>query len=195
MDPVIVTPPASEPVNLSEAKAQLNVTSSSQDTQITRLITVARRQVERYLKRALITQTWKVYYNCFHHCMEIPYPPLQSVTHVKYFDDKGILQTLSESDFYWVDKESEPARIVRKYDAIFPELLVGRPNAVEIQYVAGYGNADAVPEDIRHAILMLVTDYFDNRGELVVGDRVSAVRIPNFIQGLLHDYRMYDFAH
>lgn len=192
MVPEIVTPPASEPVTLSEAKAQLNVTSSSQDTQITRLITVARRQVERYLKRALITQTWKVYYNCFHHCMEIPYPPLQSVTHVKYFDDAGVQQTLTESDFYWVNSEHEPAQIVRKYDAVFPEILAGRPNAVEIQYVAGYGDADDVPEEIRHAILMLVTDYYDNRGEVVVGS--IAQRIPGFIKDLVHDYRMYSFA-
>nr|PZN48754.1 MAG: hypothetical protein DIU61_18155 [Bacteroidota bacterium] len=192
MDPVIVTPPASEPVTLSEAKAQLSVTSSAHDTRITSLITTARRQVERYLKRALITQTWKVYYNCFHAVMELPYPPLQSVTHVKYYDDSGTLQTLS-SDLYWEDLASEPGKIVRKYDAVYPELLAGRPNAVEIQYVAGYGDADDVPEEIRHAILMLVTDYFDNRGEVVVGS--MAQRIPGFIKDLVHDYRMYDFAH
>lgn len=191
MDPVIVTPPASEPVTLSEAKAQLSVTSSAHDTRITSLITMARRQVERYLKRALITQTWKVYYNCFHAVMELPYPPLQSVTHVKYYDDSGTLQTLS-SDLYWEDLASEPGKIVRKYDAVYPELLAGRPNAVEIQYVAGYGDADDVPEEIRHAILMLVTDYFDNRGEVVVGS--MAQRIPGFIKDLVHDYRMYSFA-
>jgi uncharacterized phiE125 gp8 family phage protein len=192
MVPEIVTPPASEPVTLSEAKAQLSVTSSAHDTRITSLITTARRQVERYLKRALITQTWKVYYNCFHAVMELPYPPLQSVTHVKYYDDSGTLQTLS-SDLYWEDLASEPGKIVRKYDAVYPELLAGRPNAVEIQYVAGYGDAEDVPEDIRHAILMLVTDYFDNRGEVVVGS--IAQRIPGFIKDLVHDYRMYDFAH
>lgn len=191
MVPEIVTPPASEPVTLSEAKAQLSVTSSAHDTRITSLITTARRQVERYLKRALITQTWKVYYNCFHAVMELPYPPLQSVTHVKYYDDSGTLQTLS-SDLYWEDLASEPGKIVRKYDAVYPELLAGRPNAVEIQYVAGYGDADDVPEEIRHAILMLVTDYFDNRGEVVVGS--MAQRIPGFIKDLVHDYRMYSFA-
>lgn len=191
MVPEIVTPPASEPVTLSEAKAQLSVTSSAHDTRITSLITMARRQVERYLKRALITQTWKVYYNCFHAVMELPYPPLQSVTHVKYYDDSGTLQTLS-SDLYWEDLASEPGKIVRKYDAVYPELLAGRPNAVEIQYVAGYGDADDVPEEIRHAILMLVTDYFDNRGEVVVGS--MAQRIPGFIKDLVHDYRMYSFA-
>src|SRR5690606_41843642 len=100
MVPEIVTPPASEPVTLSEAKAQLSVTSSAHDTRITSLITTARRQVERYLKRALITQTWKVYYNCFHAVMELPYPPLQSVTQVKYYDDSGTLLSLS-SDLYW----------------------------------------------------------------------------------------------
>ena len=191
MVPEIVTPPASEPVTLSEAKAQLSVTSSAHDTRITSLITVVRRQVERYLKRALITQTWKVYYNCFHAVMELPYAPIQSVTHVKYYDDSGTLQTLS-SDLYWEDLASEPGKIVRKYDAVYPELLAGRPNAVEIQYVAGYGDAEDVPEDIRLAILMLVTDYFDNRGEVVVGS--IAQRIPGFIKDLVHDYRMYSFA-
>jgi uncharacterized phiE125 gp8 family phage protein len=193
MTPELVTAPSVEPVSLSEAKAQLNVTSSSQDTYINTLIKTARRQVERYLKRALITQTWKVHYHCFHSVMELPYPPITSVTHVKYYDDAGVQQTLSTA-FYWEDLKSEPGKIMRKYDAVFPEVFPGRPNAVEIQYVAGYGDADDVPEDIKHAILMLITDYYDNRGEIVAGDRVSAQRIPAFISGLLHDYRLYDFA-
>src|SRR5690606_41600931 len=96
------------------------------------------------------------------------------------------------SNVCWANSSDEPATIVREYDAVYPEILAGRPSAVEIQYAAGYGDADDVPEEIRHAILMLVTDYFDNRGEVVGGS--MAQRIPGFIKDLVHDYRMYSFA-
>src|SRR5690606_2014572 len=145
MTPELVTAPSVEPVSLSEAKAQLNVTCSSQDTYINTLIKTARRQEERYLKGALSNQPRKRHYHCFLSVMELPYPPITSVTHVEYYDDAGVQQTLSTA-FYWSDLKSEPGKIVRKYDAVFPEVFPGRPNAVEIQYVAGYGDADDVPE-------------------------------------------------
>ena len=183
------TAPASEPLLLATVKAHLNVTSTSWDTQITNLIKVARRAVERYLKRSLITQTWEVYYDNLIDEMRLPYGPIQSVTSVSYYNLDGVL-TVLPSTAYWPDLDGI---IKRGYDVTYPEVQYGRPNAVVIEYKAGYGDDSTdVPEDIIHAMLIMITDLFENRGEVVIG--ASTNRIDGHMRNLLHDYRIYRFA-
>jgi uncharacterized phiE125 gp8 family phage protein len=59
---VLVTPPASEPVSLAEAKLHLRVETgmTDDDTLISALIVAARQVVETITRRALITQVWKL---------------------------------------------------------------------------------------------------------------------------------------
>lgn len=61
----LITAPAIEPVTLTQAKAHLRVDFADDDTLITTLIIVARQAVEEFLGRALITQTWQVFYDKF----------------------------------------------------------------------------------------------------------------------------------
>lgn len=194
---VLVTPPAAEPITLTEAKSHLNVTSSAKDTEITSLITTVRKVLERYLNRAILTQTWKVYADCWHNEMKIPYPRLQSVTHVKYYDGAGTLQTLSANDYYWVVTSDEPGRIVRKYNATYPELQDGRPDRIEIQYVAGWlatasgSDFGVVPDEIKHAMKLLITNYFEHKGDIMIGNVVH--KIPRHITDLVHSFKIYEF--
>ena len=45
-----------------------------------------------------------------------------------------------------------------------------RDDAIKIEYVIGYGDAAAnVPETVRHALLMLVAHYYENRENKLVG--------------------------
>lgn len=195
---VLVTAPAIEPITNTEAKAHLNISGTSKDTYIDSLIVTARRQIERYLNRALITQKWKVYYDCWKHELLIPFGNLQVVVDesvvVKYRDMDGTLTTLTESDYYWVVTTTDPGRIVRKYDATYPELQYGRPDAIEIAFTAGYGAAaSAIPDEIKHAMKLLIGNYYENRSDLVVGQGVTANKIPSYITDLIHSYKLYQF--
>ncbi len=192
------TPPSEEPLTLQEAKDHLLVTSTSQDTYISTLITAARKQLERYTQRAFITQTWVAYGSnwygkgeyCYNEPILLPYPKLQSVTEIKYFDLQGTEQTLDPTQFYHVDDISEPCRIVRRYNAIYPYLQYGKPNSFSIEYVAGFGAAVDVPEDIKHAMKLLITDFYEHRGQIVIG---TVNKIPDFICDLVHSYKIYEF--
>lgn len=189
---VLVTAPAIEPLEVSEAKTHLNVTSSTHDTYIGTLIATARRQIERYLNRALITQSWKVYYDRWQHELLIPFGSLSAVSTVKYYNTEGTLTTLTENDYYWIVTTTDPGRIVRKYDATYPELQYGRPDAIEIAFTAGYGaTSAAIPDEIKHAMKLLITDMYEHRGQVVVGDRVG--KIPDYITDLIHSYKLYQF--
>jgi len=156
------------------------------------MIATARKQIERYLSRALITQEWEVYYDCWNTKMMIPFGQLQNVDSVQYYDSNGSFTTLPEASHYWVSNTSDPGFIQKRYDAVFPELQPGRPDAIRITFTCGYGDdPEDVPENIRHAMKLLITDYFEHRGEVVVG--TAATRIPQFISNLIHTYRLYQF--
>lgn len=194
-----MTGPSVEPVTTTEAKTHLNVSGTSKDTYIGTLVTTARRQIERYLNRALINQNWKVYYDYWKHEMLIPFGNLQiagaspgpASPVVKYRSTDGTLTTLTEADYYWVVTTTDPGRIVRKHDVTYPELQDGRPDAIEIAFTAGFGaTAASVPEEIKHAMKLLITDYYEHRGEVVIG---QVNKIPSYVTDLIHSYKLYEF--
>lgn len=152
--------PAVEPVTLAEAKRHANVVASDDDDLITALIVAAREQVESDTGRALITQTWRLKLHAFFaDKLELPRPPLQSVTSVKYLDLSEVEQTLAAT-YYDVDTDREPGVIWRDEDATWPSTS-DEVNAVTITYKAGYGNAAAnVPGRAKQAILLLVGHWY-----------------------------------
>lgn len=186
----IVEGPELEPLEVEEANEHLHV--SGQDEYVTSLIKVARKSIERYLQRTLITTTYIAYADKWEGEFKLPFPKLQSVETVKYYNSNGTLTTLTEDDYYWVVTSGEPGIIKRKYDVVYPELNLGMPDAIEIEYTAGYGDeAETVPEDIRHAMKLLIGNYYEQRSDIVVGSTAS--RIPNYITDLIHSYKIYKF--
>lgn len=199
---VLVTAPALEPITVQKARSHLNYLGGT-DGDIQDLITTARTSLEGELHRAFITQEWKVYYDRWCGELKIPFgnlqlraaavgpPAVEKRPLVKYRDTDGNLTTLDEDDFYWVVNTTDPACIVRKYDAVYPELQYGRPDAIEITFLCGYGDAASnVPADIRHAMLLLLTDYFEHRGSIVIG---TVNKIPDHVLNLVHRYKLYNF--
>jgi hypothetical protein len=57
-----------------------------------------------------------------------------------------------------------------------------------VRFVAGFGAAAAVPEDIKSWIKIMVGTMYDNPQALVVGQTVAAIP-RNFVDALLDDYR------
>ena len=72
----------------------------------------------------------------------MPRPPLQSITSVNCRDSDGNLIALSESTDYLVDTAADPGTIEPAPNKSWP--AVGDyPDAVQVRFVAGYGNATA----------------------------------------------------
>ena len=190
----LITPPASEPVALTDAKAWLRVDSddTSQDTVIIYLITSARQRCERVTCLALITQTWQLTLDRFPstaalwdpsaaagdyarlgpisdpRAIKLMRPPLQSVTSIQYTDLNSTVQTLpapgSSNPQYQVDTYSFPGRILPAYSTFWPVALPV-VNAVTVTYVAGYGSASAVPGEITQALFTHLAYCYRNREE------------------------------
>lgn len=163
--------PASEPITTAEAKSNLRVDISDDDTLIGNLIAAAREELEGRTSRAFVTQTWQMKLDRFPlDVIEVPICPLATVTSITYLDSAGDSQTLS-TDIYTVDTVSEPGRITRKYGQSWP-LTYSQQNAVTVTFTAGYGNAAAVPQVVKQAIQMLVAHRYAYRG-ITVDSRLS----------------------
>jgi len=163
----LVTPPASEPISLAEAKAFLRVEHAEDDALITSLIEAARQRAELIAdSRQLITATWELVLPEFpanNGAIELPRPPLQSVSSLTYYDAGGNQQTLTEGSDYVVDTDGEPGRVRPAPDTYWP-IAAHREDAVTVRFVAGYGDTGSdVPAGLRAGMLLWISHHYDNR--------------------------------
>lgn len=141
MKTVLETAPSLYPVTLAQAKSHMNIESTftADDTYIRALIATATDKAEQFLRRRLISQTWKVYLDDWpdRDYFYLPYGALQSVTHIKYKDTDAV-QTTWGTDEYIVDTESATGRIVLAYGYTWPTTTLYPSNPIEIQFTCGY---------------------------------------------------------
>ena len=184
-----ITAPAALAVTLAEAKAHLHVDASEDDAWITANITAAVSDAEHRLGRALVNQTWELTLDAFPPAIELPNPPLASVTSVKYIDTAGIEQTLAGSA-YTVDTDNEPGMLIPAYGTSWPATRA-TSNAVRVRYVVGYGiDGTTVPASIKAWILLRVGALYEHRESVLIGQAMQAAP-RDFADGLLDRYKVY----
>jgi uncharacterized phiE125 gp8 family phage protein len=173
----LISKPLTEPVSLDEAKNHLKIDVSPpqphpDDALIRRHIKAARIWAENFQARAYISQTWRLTLDGFpkgERFISLPRPPLQYVTQISYFDGSAT-QTISmvdpsgnilETDLFLVNTDAEPGRICLKAGKSWPT-AAHQEMSVQIEYVAGYVEAEDVPEDVKTAVLLRVGELYDN---------------------------------
>jgi len=202
MKTAVVTSATGEPLTLSEVKAHLRISTgeTEENTYLNALITAARREVENLTSRKLMPQTWKV---CFDDwpsgdSFEIPYAPLKQIpsTGLKYTSSTGGSTTFS-STAWAADIVSEPGRLVLDYNDDWPTETLHNRNPIEITFKCGYGTVGGssvhrlVPKDIKHAMLLLIGHWHENREHTVVGPSIA--EMPFGVKAILGHYRLYHF--
>ncbi len=199
MSLALVTPAARLPVTIDEIKLHARVEDSetSDDASLLAYARVALEHLEGrdgILNRALITQTWALRLDSFPASddtpIQIPLPPLQSVSSITYVDSNGASQTWSSAS-YTVDANSQPGRVYPAYGAAYPTTRDQR-DAVTVTFVAGYGdNYTDVPEPLRFAVLALAAHFFEHRLPVEFGGAPHL--IPVHVARLLAPYRAVNF--
>jgi len=153
--------PASQPVSLSDAKTQLRVDHSEEDIYISGLVATATAAVEEMTGRALITQTWSLAMNGASGRVYLPKTPAQSISSITYYDRDEVSQTATAANFH-LFSDIYRAWIEPKNGYDWPDVF-DRQDSLTISYVAGYGSANAVPMELKHAILMLLSHWYEER--------------------------------
>ena len=205
----VVTEAVDDAVSFSETVEYLRLDEQVDTRVIKNLILAGTNFVENYTGRALINRTLKMSIDNIEEVdvplwegtkvgpdmtirrryIELPRPPVSSVSAIKYYDDSDNESTFASSKYY-VDTQREPARIVLRNGETFPTAL-RVANAVEVTYIAGYGaTGSTVPEALRLGLLQYITFNYEHRGELETGNP----RLPQSLKALLNPYRTTGFS-
>lgn len=186
---VITTQPTGVPVTLDEAKAQCRVLEDdTHDALLARLVQSAADCVEAMTGVALTSRSVSYRLDEFPSGeLCIPVYPVTAITSFTYYDVDNAQQTLVSGTDYWPSFDGE------RYPRVLPETSwpvahLTRPGAVSLNMTAGYASRDDIPEDLRHAVLVLVKELFDYGGESVTGTVYS--RVENTVARLTDNYRM-----
>jgi uncharacterized phiE125 gp8 family phage protein len=188
MTAYLLAGPATEPVTLAEAKAYLRVDGSDEDSFISTLITAARLHAESVTGRATISQSWRVVFDAWpaDRKVRLPVAPLQSLTEIRAYDADGAATALALAEFQ-PETGTAPAMLFVP-NPVSDMPVIRRHDALEIDYVAGYGDApEDVPQDLRHAVLTLVGYWFENRDAVIVAG--SGAVVPAGFELLVAPYR------
>lgn len=150
-----VSAPADEPISLAEAKLYLRVDHDYEDLLINDLIVTARLTAEEWLKRSLVTQSWKLAYDaCLPENVALPMGPVNSITTVTVINRDNTTQEIDGNTYYL-----NAAR-----DAlVFDSSVIGF--RIEIVYSAGFGAASSVPRPIKQGMLAHIAGMYDNRAD------------------------------
>ena len=190
---------AATPVGLNEAKAQLRIdlSDTSHDVIVGAKLKSANAWVARMLGLSLAPGIGDVYYDSFpaeDSPFLIPYPPLTSITHVKYTDSASTQTTLTATTDYLVDTVASPGRVVLAYSKSWPSTDLYPVNPIVIRFVCGYA-AGAVPDPILEAILWLTDHLFHHPEMVLVGATTTLASVLPFGMLLaLEEYGIADYG-
>jgi len=158
----------------SEVKNYLKVDDATDDALIAAMLKAARQAVEARQNISTLTKTivqklerfpssYKVATD-YENVIKLLVYPVVSVSSITYLDENGVLQTLAQN-LYEVD--TYRGIIGEAVDQDFPDTYLSL-NDVTITYTAGFGTAATdCPSDIRIAVLKLIANMYDNRGDSV----------------------------
>jgi uncharacterized phiE125 gp8 family phage protein len=161
---IVSSAPVSEPVTVEELKLFARIDGDDENTLLESFITSARRLTEDYLNRALIEQTITLKMDLWPcEVIELPRPPLISITAVETLDESNVATVYASSNYYF-DIISEPGLLILKNGVTPPQNTVRYYGGYQIRYKAGYGDAATdVPTAIRDCIKQWATAMYENR--------------------------------
>ena len=180
----VVTPPEIEPIDTLEAKEHLRITHNNEDNVIDALIATAREVCEKKSNRSLMEKTLKLTFNSWPEFpVELPRPPLIEVVKIEYKNSEGTLIEWDSANYEIDDSSFIPkTHLASDYDIPSDEL--SNVNAIQITYKAGYSIRDNIPARYKHAIKLLVGEWYNNR-EQVVNSGAVPQSIPDGVDVLL----------
>ncbi|RVL04780.1 head-tail connector protein [Sinorhizobium meliloti] len=174
--------PAGPAVTLAEAKRHLRVFHDDDDDDITSMIAAAEASIEgpSGIGIGLLSQTWRLSLDQFPCEIVVPLGPVIGVTSVTYRDGAGLEQPVSGLRY---DLDQRPLRIWPARDTAWPTITC-EPGAVKVTFECGH---EALPQDLRWALLLLVGHFYENREAVADG---ALAELPLGVASILERYRV-----
>lgn len=179
------------PVSVADAKSHLRVTFDTDDALIADYIELAQRTIIDESESALTQITYRAHLRRWP-CgteIELPFPPLASVTHVKYYAPGDASMTTMPASDYTVESHRQVGALVLAPTASWPEVDTDRTRPIEIEFVAGEAAA-SLSAIKRQAVLLMVAHAYELRQPVLPG--VSVSEVPRTLEAMINRFRIYD---
>ncbi len=182
MSLTLLSPPAGDPVTLSEIKDHLRVTQTDDDALIAGYLAAASRSIEARGGLALMPQQWRL---TLDHVPEetviLPIAPATSVDAVTIVDSAGVPQTVAVSAYEFAP--GAPGRLRRAAPWGRPGVAL---DGVGVDFTAGYADAASAPEPLKQAVKILAAHFYEARAA-ASEDRFYTV--PQTVDALIAPYK------
>ena len=163
-----------ELISLSLAKSYLRVDVTTDDTLIGEMISQARLWCENYISRDIVSKTRSYYLSKTDGVIDIPFAPVASIQSVT------VEGTSSTFEIKGLNKE----RIELKN---LENVLIGYQDGYAKDVIINYTTAGLNDALLRQAMLQLVSTYYDNRADFVIGSAIND--IPTNVKSILSSFK------
>lgn len=165
-------PPAVLPALLEELKDNRRIVDTADDADMARLLSAAVTTVEQMASRPLVSRRYRGFLDGFAGPIKIDKPRVLALNAIGYDDADGNAQSVLPGH---VDLGTEyvPAKVCAPPEG-WP-VTSGQSGCVRVDFTSGYGPSwNDVPENARHAVIMLAGHWYDTgRDPVVVGTSSS----------------------
>lgn len=175
----VITPATETAISLADLKLWAKVTVIADNPILQRIIEGVTLEAERYTKREITKKTFRTFRDIFGDLEETPVDyrgaryftdlpitirrsPLLSITEITYkVDGSPVAMDLDDID---IDHRADYSQLVPAYGKQWAE-IEPRPQAITIEFEAGYASTDVIPSDLKNALLAHATAVYQNRGD------------------------------
>lgn len=179
------------PLGIAKVKAWGKLEGTAEDAILPLMLGAATRLCRAELRGPILPETLELAldrFPCGRGPIDLMTPRAFEVVSITYLDAAGASQILAP-ERYQLDLYSSPSKIDLAYEQDWPDTR-RTPNAVKVQFRAGWTTDDKVPEDIKVWICAHVADLVRNREAFQEG-KVEALP---YLSALLDQHRLYTFA-
>lgn len=195
----LIAPASGTVVDLASVKAQCRLAPDQTDEDdylVSVLIPAIVDRAEASTRRALRgPQTWELTLEEFPRegYIELPKPPLVSVSSISYVDTGGVTRTLTGAQ-YLTQAPAGPrcrrGRVGLPFATIWP-ITIRQLGAVTVRFVAGYVDPLPIPGLLVSGMLMDAGTLFETRESVLTGLRAMAIPIPFSTKEIYDMFRSY----
>lgn len=180
---VIAAPTLETLISTAELRAHCYALAAD-DAQLVGFRAAAHAHAEHYTQRSIGSQTLELALDEFPAGpIELPRGPVTSITSIKYLDEDGVEQPLSNT-LYTLDDYGLQCWALPAVDTEWPATIAAA-NAVKVRYVAG-----TLPDAVRSAILLTVGHLHANRESTAP---VALQELPMGVKSLLDTVKVWGF--
>ncbi|MCB1406475.1 MAG: head-tail connector protein [Rhodobacteraceae bacterium] len=151
------------------------------DALLLQYLRAAMATIEARIGKALMTRDFRLTLPCWRwaDAQALPVAPVTVVTSVTLIDASGLPELVDPARWRLIADRHRPQ--LAATGAVLP--MVPTKGAVEIAFSAGFGAVwDAVPDDLRQAVMLLAAQYYEHRSE-------GSAALPGAVEALLGRWR------